>query len=95
MANQDLLFVDPYLNAEFVSRYLSHVSKGVTIRLLAREKLATLLPAVELFAKQSGIQVRSAPHYTIVTYSSMVTPAISQGLLSTTVPNLHPRRSLR
>src|SRR6185437_5170004 len=34
LAKQDLLFVDAYLDAEFVSRYLSHVSKGVTIRLL-------------------------------------------------------------
>lgn len=64
-AKQDLLFVDPYLDAEFVSRYLSHVTNGVTVRLLAREKLATLLPAVDLFAKQSGfgIQVRSAPGF--------------------------------
>jgi hypothetical protein len=64
-AKQDLLFVDPYLDSEFVSRYLTHVSKGVTIRLLAREKLSTLLPAVDLFAKQSQstIQVRSAPHF--------------------------------
>jgi hypothetical protein len=61
-AKQDLLFVDPYLDAEFVRRYLCHVSKGVTIRLLAKEKLATLLPAVDLFAKQSQltIQIRSA-----------------------------------
>jgi hypothetical protein len=65
LAKQDLLFVDPYLDAEFVSRYLSHVSKGVTVRLLARERLVTLLPAVDLFARQSGctIQVRSAPHF--------------------------------
>jgi len=64
-AKQDLLFVDPYLDAEFVSRYLSHISKGVTIRLLARERLATLLPAVDLFAKQSQltIQVRTAPYF--------------------------------
>jgi hypothetical protein len=65
LAKQDLLFVDPYLDAEFVSRYLGHVSKGVTIRLLARERLITLLLAVDLFAKQSGcaIQVRSAQHF--------------------------------
>jgi len=64
-AKQDLFFVDPYLDAEFVSRYLSHVSAGVTIRLLAREKLASLLPAVDQFAKQSQltIQVRSAPNF--------------------------------
>lgn len=65
MAKQGLLFVDPYLDAEFVSRYLSHVSPGVTVRLLTRERLATLLPAVDLFASQSklAIQVRSAPHF--------------------------------
>jgi hypothetical protein len=64
-AKQDLLFVDPYLDSEFVSRYLSHVSRGVTIRLLSRAKLATLLPAVGLFAKQSGcaIEVRSAENF--------------------------------
>src|SRR3989338_9136169 len=53
LAKQDLLFVDPYLDAEFVPRYLPHISAGVTARLLAREKLATLLPAVDLFAQQS------------------------------------------
>ena len=65
LAKQDLLFVDPYLDAEFVSRYLGHVSNGVTTRLLAREKLGTLLPAVDLFAKQSQstIEVRSAPNF--------------------------------
>ena len=62
LAKQDILFVDPYLDAEFVSRYLPHVSTGVTVRLLAREKLATLLPAVDTFARQFGtsIGVRSA-----------------------------------
>jgi len=64
-AKHDLFFVDPYLDAEFVSRYLGHISKGVTIRLLARERLTTLLPAVELFARQSQsmVQVRSAPNF--------------------------------
>lgn len=61
-AKSDLLFIDPYLDAEFVSRYLPHVSQGVLVRLLAREKLATLLPAVELLKLQSGqnIEVRVA-----------------------------------
>ena len=61
-AKTDLLFVDPYLDAEFVSRYLPHVSQGVSIRLLGRERIATLLPAVELLRQQSGlaIEVRSA-----------------------------------
>lgn len=61
-AKQDILFVDPYLDAEFVSRYLPHISDGVQIRLLARERLAMLLPSVALLRQQSGkaIDVRSA-----------------------------------
>jgi hypothetical protein len=65
LAKQDLLFVDPYLDAEFVSRYLPYVAAGVTVRLLARQRLTTLLPAVDTFARQAGIkkEVRSAPHF--------------------------------
>lgn len=64
-ARQDVLFVDPYLDAEFVSRYLAHIAPGVSTRLLAREKLKTLLPAVDAFAQQHNvtIQVRSAPNF--------------------------------
>jgi hypothetical protein len=61
-AKSDLLFVDPYLDAEFVSRYLPHVSQDVTVRLLARERLPTLLPAVAMLRQQAGltVAVRSA-----------------------------------
>ena len=64
-ANQDLLFVDPYLDADFVSRYLPHAAGGVSVRLLAREKLSTLLPAVRQFSHQTGgtIEVRSASNF--------------------------------
>jgi hypothetical protein len=65
LAKQDLFFIDPYLDSEFVSRYLSHVDPAVTTRLLAREKLATLLPAVDAFVQQYKIrvEVRSAPNF--------------------------------
>lgn len=65
LAKQELLFIDPFLDAEFVSRYLPHVAAGVTTRLLAREKLPTLLPAVDAFVQQhkSKIEVRSAPGF--------------------------------
>lgn len=65
LARQDLLFVDPYLDAEFVSRYLPNVAAGVAIRLLTREKLATLLPAADAFALQGGatVEIRSAQHF--------------------------------
>lgn len=62
-ATTDLLFVDPYIDAEFCSRYLPHVKPGVAVRLLSREKMTTLLPAVALYRKQAGlaIEVRSSP----------------------------------
>ena len=54
-ARDEVFFVDPYLDADFVSRYLPYVAKGVSIRLLSgSKKRATLLPAVESFAQQSG-----------------------------------------
>jgi hypothetical protein len=61
-ARTDLLFVDPYLDAEFVSRYLPHVTQGVSVRLLGRERMTTLMPAVELLRQQTGlgIEIRTA-----------------------------------
>jgi hypothetical protein len=61
-AKFELLFVDPYIDAEFVSRYLPQVAAGVSVRLLGRERMTTLLPAVQLFVQQSGlgVQVRSS-----------------------------------
>jgi len=45
--------------------YLPQVATGVTTRLLAREKLPTLLPAVDAFVQQSKakVEVRSAPNF--------------------------------
>jgi len=52
-AKEDILFVDPYLDAEFVSKYLPYVSNGARIRLLAgNQKLASLVPAVKAYAEQ-------------------------------------------
>ena len=57
-ARTDAFFVDPYLDADFVSRYLPYVAEGVSIRLLCGpQKQATLLPAVESFTQQSGRSV--------------------------------------
>lgn len=57
-ATVELFFVDPYLDADFVSRYLAFAPSGVAIRLLAGTKtLATLLPAIDAFAKQRGAKV--------------------------------------
>lgn len=56
-AKQEVFFVDPYLDAEFISRYLPHINKDVSIRLLTRKGVNTLLPAVELYAEQSGVAI--------------------------------------
>lgn len=62
-AQIELFFVDPYLDSEFVSRYLTQVHAPVRIRLLGRKGMSSLLPAVDLMRKQTGcvIEVRSSP----------------------------------
>lgn len=54
----DAFFVDPYLDADFVARYLTSANVTVGIRLLTSDRrLTTLLPAVEAFAQQYGHQI--------------------------------------
>lgn len=62
-AQTELFFVDPYLDSEFASRYLAQVPPSIRIRLLGRKGIPSLLPAVELMRKQTGItiEVRSSP----------------------------------
>lgn len=63
LATSDVLFVDPYLDAEFVSRYLPHVRKDAKVRLLTSDKRVTvLLPAVAMFCQQHShaVEVRTS-----------------------------------
>lgn len=62
VATSDVLFVDPYLNADFVSTYLPHIPRSAAIRLLSRESIAAMKPSVELFIAQTGatVQLRAA-----------------------------------
>lgn len=62
-ASVDIFFIDPYLNADFVSQYLGHVKDGVNIRLLGSDQyLKSLVPAAETFAQQNNmnIEIRSS-----------------------------------
>ena len=61
-AKAELFFIDPYIDSEFASRYLPQVPQGVQVRLLGRERMANLVPAVQLYRQQSGlsIEVRSS-----------------------------------
>jgi hypothetical protein len=66
-AQSDILFVDPFLDADFVARYLPHIRAGVTVRLLTSKLLPVLLPAVDQFIQQhhASIEVRkfsARPH---------------------------------
>ena len=64
MAQRDILFVDPYLDAEFVSNYLPHVTANVPVRLLTHGKrIKILLPAAQMFAaqNQTTLEIRSTP----------------------------------
>jgi hypothetical protein len=57
-AQLDLLFVDPYMDAEFASRYLPQVRATVPVRLLtSRRHVAALQQAVTLIKQQHGLSV--------------------------------------
>ncbi|MFE0500335.1 hypothetical protein ACFW0P_06065 [Lysobacter soli] len=59
-ATNEVLFIDPYIDAEFVSRYLPQIHNGVAVRLLSSEaKARELTPALELYRQQTGITIEA------------------------------------
>lgn len=58
-ARTALYFVDPYINEDFVSAYIPFVTSGVSVRLLGRENMKTLLPAAEMAAKQHTLKIEA------------------------------------
>ena len=61
-AKHDLLFVDRYLDADFVGLYVPSVTAGTTLRLLVRKPDKTLLPAATTAAKQYGVDIQVRAH---------------------------------
>lgn len=61
-ARSELFFVDPFLDAEFVYRYLPQIPSGVTVRLMGKKGMLALKPAVDLAGQQLSlnIELRSA-----------------------------------
>lgn len=54
-STQDVLFIDPYIDASFVTRYLPQIPQGVTVRLLTAERQAIALrQSLNLFQQQHG-----------------------------------------
>ena len=61
LAKSEILFVDPYLDDTFVSRYLPYVSSNVRVLLLTSKKIEKLVPAAQAYKEQHGtnIQIRT------------------------------------
>jgi len=64
-AQTELFFVDPYLDSEFASRYLAQVPASIHVRLLGRKGILSLLPAVDLIRKQTGINIEVRSSHTL------------------------------
>jgi hypothetical protein len=56
-AKQEIFFIDPYLDAEFVSKFLPHVTDDVRIRLLSQKKVSALVSAVTEYVAQEKAQI--------------------------------------
>ncbi len=57
-AHAEILIVDPYLDSNFVSRYLTQIKNSVVVRLLTSStKETSLMPAIELLTQQTGLQI--------------------------------------
>lgn len=64
-ATRDVLFIDPYIDATFVTRYLPQIPQAVTVRLLTAERQATALrQALDLYVQQHGtaVELRVMPN---------------------------------
>jgi hypothetical protein len=58
VAQKELFFIDPYLDAEFVSRYVINIKSNIIVRLLTSDKsVASLKPAVEAIRQQNSLNV--------------------------------------
>jgi hypothetical protein len=92
-AASDVLFVDPYLDADFVARYLPHVRVGTPVRLLTRERLSALfLPSTHWRASRGWQSASDRPaDFTIATFSLTALPAITLARRSKMVRLSHQR----
>ena len=61
-AQSDVFFVDRWMGADFVAKYLPHPRPNVTVRLLTWDMLAPLLASANAYSAQHGtkIEVRTS-----------------------------------
>ena len=62
LSTSEVFFIDPYIDADFVSRYLVYVKEGVSVRILTKQYIRELVSAVRAFSEETNIpvEVRSA-----------------------------------
>lgn len=60
-AQKEIFFIDPFLDSEFVSRFLPLVPAEIHVRLLSKKGVSSLLPSVKLMCEQykNIVEVRS------------------------------------
>lgn len=58
-AHQELFFVDPYLDADFVGRYMPQVKHGASVRLLTVNSSKAVKAAVDVAIKQFGLRIEA------------------------------------
>jgi len=57
-AQEDILFIDPYIDATFVARYLPQIASGISVRLLTAERQADALgQAIRLYEQQHQVVI--------------------------------------
>lgn len=58
-ATSDVLFIDPWIDGDFVSRYLPHIEKAVSIRMLTKRTnyTAKLMACLEAYQKQENAKM--------------------------------------
>jgi len=56
-AKLDLLFVDEHLDANFLETYAPYIPAGVKVRLLTRNYIPKLIPAIKAFKQQAPLDV--------------------------------------
>jgi hypothetical protein len=64
-AQTNVLFVDPYMGADFVSRYLPHVPQNVAIRLLTKNMVPQLTSALGVYIQQHPLNIEARTSATI------------------------------
>lgn len=73
-ATTDLLFIDAYINSDFVASYLPHVRDGVRVRLLVSQYADAVRSSVNAYRSQRGLDVeirRGKPHDRMVFIDKM------------------------